>query len=38
MGAVGSAGNDVGYMNFGRWDGEAAVGCSFSDSHQGTKV
>lgn len=38
MGAVGSAGDDVGYMNFVGWDAEAAVRCSFSDSHRGTKV
>lgn len=38
MGAVGSAGDDVGYMNSVGWDAEAAIGYSFSDSHQGTRV
>lgn len=38
VGAVGSVGDDVGYMNFVGWDAEAAVRYLFSDSHQGTKV
>lgn len=38
MGAVDSAGDDVGYMNLVGWDAEDAVRCSFSDYQQDTKV
>lgn len=38
MGAVGSAGDDVGYINVVVWKRGAAIMCRFSGFYQGTNV